>query len=1019
MSSPMIHRMVTMSLACSTVCFGTILVFAEEVNWVLEGNGDWSVAENWSSVPNSPQTEDDVTIDIPGRLLTVTHTQGEHVIKSLATDEVVSISGGSLRVTEGLSLDTGGISVTSPNVSFNHDGPTSIADASLRADNGGVLALPQATAYVSNSNFDGTLFISAIGLNSLVDLPNLSVLEGNKNFRDTLRVEAIDGGRINLPAVEQITEGDMSFTVQGLGSRIDATSLQRVVSPGRTFSIRNGGEFVAPALESLDGIVLDIDDTAQISTSQITTIQNGGLTARRATPDVSGVVDLTNSSASALDGAVLRFENLTQYSADRFGTPALVADGLGSTLDLSAVTSFSGNSNFRGLNVSARQGGQIMLPNVGSNLVGGWATFEANGVGSFVDLTPVSSIQLSGSLRAFNGGVVKIPGLVQLDGLSLELDDTGILANADGSDVTNQVTAQLSAVSDGGLRMIRNDYDFSGISTFSNSNAIAEEGAVLSLPGVTTYTPNFSSDRFIRANGLGSRADLSNVQSLSGNRFGSRNLFIQAQNGGRVEMADAGPAIVGGRITIDANGLGSVVDLSSVSGIQATGTLRATNGGTVRMPDLTQLDGMQIEVDDTGDLETSQIANIVNGGITVRRTQPDFSSLRNLRDSSVRALEGSSISLPQVTRFTPNTFTNLTLSAEGLGASLDMSEVSTFTGNAASNRNLAVVARGGGSIDLSNVSTILFGRATYSSDGLGSVLNLSQATEVRSTGSLQVSNGGIIRLHETKPVAVDNTEIVIAGGQIRASEIRLEGNASLRGDGAVNASVLNRGRLGDNNSFRPISTLEIQGDLTQETQGETSVRIRERNDRGVGFDAFDVTGSASLAGRFSVSLVSGFVPDFGDTFDVIKADQINGAFERGGLVLDGGKVMTPVVIDDEVIVVTALAGDVNLDGKTDLMDFTRLKERFGSPGRLTNGDVDGSGTITLEDFTLLKENFGRDVGVVLPGGMQPAAVAVPEPSTWLISALAGCLILVFRQNSVGPFDLIAHWKRERRQRDRK
>jgi hypothetical protein len=84
-------------------------------------------------------------------------------------------------------------------------------------------------------------------------------------------------------------------------------------------------------------------------------------------------------------------------------------------------------------------------------------------------------------------------------------------------------------------------------------------------------------------------------------------------------------------------------------------------------------------------------------------------------------------------------------------------------------------------------------------------------------------------------------------------------------------------------------------------------------------------------------------------------------------------------------------GDVNLDFKVDLTDFGVLKDHFGLvvSGR-AEGDANGDSTVNIADFALLKANFGKSAGTT-----------VPEPSAWLLAALAaiGCAAFRGRRHS--------------------
>ena len=67
------------------------------------GSGDWNTAGNWSTGA-VPGPTDDVMIGF-GPSVTVTHSSGSHTVKSLTSDQVFVLTGGTLSVTNGLQVN--------------------------------------------------------------------------------------------------------------------------------------------------------------------------------------------------------------------------------------------------------------------------------------------------------------------------------------------------------------------------------------------------------------------------------------------------------------------------------------------------------------------------------------------------------------------------------------------------------------------------------------------------------------------------------------------------------------------------------------------------------------------------------------------------------------------------------------------------------------------------------------------------------------------------------------------------
>ncbi len=154
---------------------------------------------------------------------------------------------------------------------------------------------------------------------------------------------------------------------------------------------------------------------------------------------------------------------------------------------------------------------------------------------------------------------------------------------------------------------------------------------------------------------------------------------------------------------------------------------------------------------------------------------------------------------------------------------------------------------------------------------------------------------------------------------------------------------------------------------------------------GTQFDRLNVAGSASLAGSLSISLLSGFTPASGNSFQIISATGgVLGAFNSitfptlgGGLgwnILYSGTAVTLQVLS------TAVPGDYNNNGTVDAADY--ILWRNGGP---LQNEVHNPGAVTAEDYTEWRSRFGNAAGA---GASQPNSAAVPEPTTWLLVALA-------------------------------
>src|SRR5439155_16696363 len=82
----------------------------------------------------------------------------------------------------------------------------------------------------------------------------------------------------------------------------------------------------------------------------------------------------------------------------------------------------------------------------------------------------------------------------------------------------------------------------------------------------------------------------------------------------------------------------------------------------------------------------------------------------------------------------------------------------------------------------------------------------------------------------------------------------------------------------------------------------------------------------------------------------------------------------------------AMAGDSNIDGVVNALDFNALASHYGQTGR-SWGDADfsGEGNVNTVDFTALAQDFGKSYN---PNPAPALDTLVPEPTLVIPVALA-------------------------------
>ena len=135
---------------------------------------------------------------------------------------------------------------------------------------------------------------------------------------------------------------------------------------------------------------------------------------------------------------------------------------------------------------------------------------------------------------------------------------------------------------------------------------------------------------------------------------------------------------------------------------------------------------------------------------------------------------------------------------------------------------------------------------------------------------------------------------------------------------------------------------------------------------GIGYDQLQSSGALVFDGTLRVSLINGFTPTAGQSFNLFDWISQNGTFDTLDLpALAGLAWNTSALYTSGMLSVAAgLGGDFDGDGDVDGRDFL-VWQRNPSVGNLADWQT----------------NYGT-------GSLVAASVSVPEPSTWLLLSLA-------------------------------
>jgi hypothetical protein len=197
----------------------------------------------------------------------------------------------------------------------------------------------------------------------------------------------------------------------------------------------------------------------------------------------------------------------------------------------------------------------------------------------------------------------------------------------------------------------------------------------------------------------------------------------------------------------------------------------------------------------------------------------------------------------------------------------------------------------------------------------------------------------------------------------------VNGNGSFTGGGtAVFLNSLSPGNSPATVTMSGSATLVGGTSLTMELAGTTP---------GTQYDQLQVGGALSIGGILSVSLLNGFMPTVGSSFDLLDWGTLSGTFSSLSLpTLATGQWDMSQLYTTGVLSITPspLAGDYNHNGVVDAADYVAWRHGLGT-------------TYTQSDYDVWRANFGNTAASGSGSQFAAGQAQVPEPTTIFLALL--------------------------------
>jgi len=505
-------------------------------------------------------------------------------------------------------------------------------------------------------------------------------------------------------------------------------------------------------------------------------------------------------------------------------------------------------------------------------------------------------------IEALDGSQVSVSGGATIEGGTLDTQGSGVINLLGGARLTNVTNTgallqenSASAFISGTINntgtwsvnstgtIIGADTRFDGGAEFSGSGEIILTGSTNNrIRGNITSTDTLTNGADHTIRGTGKLLDNFGNMINNGNIIADQNSVLEIfpnssfVNNGSLRATGSGGLRLRGIITNN-----SVIE--------------ATNGSQVLIGGGATVTGGTLNTQGTGiiNLDGGKLNDVTNEGAIEQDVGTDSFISGTITNNGTWTLLGgtfSDIRFDDGAAFSGNgevTLNNTTITANGVATNTLTNGINhTIRGSGRLLDNFGnMINRGSIIADLNSNFLVIDASTSFTNDGTLSATGNAgigvSAGAFTNSGTVNITSNS--KLNKTGAYVQTAGTTLVNGNLFTSLGVELQGG-SLAGSGALSgAGITNTGGVitpGDAGA----GILSVNsGDYSQLVAGTFDIEIGGLIS-GTEYDVFDIkNGNASLDGALNVSLINGFIPNPGDSFDILLANSILGEFDPNQL----------------------------------------------------------------------------------------------------------------------------------------